>query len=366
MKQIVDDIQKYSADDYRTIINDFVTFFSLKYGNKISLYQIGSAGFPSVSDLDLAVIIDELKVDQTTMQAIIKDANEFVYQNEARRYIFTHSILKYPVKTFAYRQYFEFAPSVTLLYGDEVALKTREEDRDLIDDLMFIVYEANTIRDFERLWKKKTVGLREVLKVYQRAYYHFQRASYAQNRNMDTSEMSRISEYAKQIRLEATHKTLDKKYETSLIALFDELYKVLRLSYRNHMGLLSEKITGKRFDREVFVFGSGGIVKQPLFLLYMGALYAREYAKARNCYADIHRLMYPLDISGITFDPRFVQMLAKQAEILEPVCSFYRRFGTKVSGPMLCYYCRPEVSWKLRVRYALQKQLYRLQGVKTV
>ncbi len=366
MREVFDDIQTYMVDDYNAIVDDFIDFFSSKYGDTITLYQIGSAGLPSVSDLDLAVIIDESRLSESVIRSIIKDANEFVFQNEARRYIFTHSTLKYPMQTFSYNQYFEDISHATLLHGEEITLKTQKADRSVIDDLIFMSYESNTLRDFERLHKKKRVGLRELLKVYQHAYYHLNKASYHQNKAVDPIKLLQTSEYIKNMRRKATQIELDHKQETALVALFYELYYMVKSLYSSQIVLLSEKITGQRIDKEVFVLGSGSVVKQPLFLLYMGALYAREFANVGNCYAEIHRLMYPLDISHLDFDPRYIHIIRKQAEILKPVCSFYQRFGVKVSGPMLCYYCRPELNWKLRLRYAVQKQLYRLQGLKTI
>lgn len=366
MKRIIYDIEKYTIDDYTAIVDDFVDFFSSKYGNSISLYQIGSAGFPSLSDLDLAIIIDESKLNESTIRSIIKDANEFIYQNEARRYIFTHSTLKYPIQTFTYKQYFEYAPGEIWLHGEKVMLKTDEEDRYIIDEMMFILYGSNTMRNFERLHRKKSVSLRELLKVYQHAYYHLRWISYAQNDQIDSSKLLEMSEYAKQMRLEAIQKVFNLDQEAKLIQIFKELYDLVKSSYYSQMALLSKKITGEHIDKEIFVLGSGGIVKQPLFMLYMGALYGREFEKAGNCYSEIHKLMYPLDISHINFDSRYVKNIQKQAEILKSVCSFYKRFGVKVSGPLLCYYCQPNTGWKLKIRYTIQKVLYRLQGVKTV
>ena len=366
MKHIINDIEQYSTEDYDKIVADFTQYFSSKYGDTISLYQIGSAGFPSVSDLDLAIIIDENRLDEPTIRSIIKDANAFVYQNEARRYIFTHSTLKYPIKTFSYNQYFEYMPNATLLSGPEVPLKTKEKDKAIIDDIMFIIYEANTLRDFERLHAKQNVGLRELLKVYQRAYYHLSRTAYKQNKMLDTTSMRETAEYVKQVRLEATTKILDTKQESFLIALFNDLYITVKHAYFSQIALLSEKIIGQRIEKEVFVLGNGGIIKQPLFLHYMGALYARELRKADNCYADIHHLKYPLNISHLHFNAQYIDNIQKQAEVLKPVCQFYKNYGVKVSGPLLCYYCKPDITWKLKIRYSFQKILYRLQGVKTI
>lgn len=366
MKKIYYDLEDYVEDDYITIVNDFVDFFASKYGNVISLYQIGSAGFPSVSDLDLAIIIDEKILNKTTIQSIIKDANEFVYKNKARRYIFTHSTLKYPIKTFSHNQYFEYMPSSTLLYGKEVRLETEEIDKPIIDDIMFIIYEANTLRDFERLRKKSHVGMRELLKVYQRAYYHLSRSSYKQNKNLNVEEMFQMAQYVKKVRLNASKKVLDHTHENDLITLFNDLYDMVSKSYTNQIALLSKKITGQYIDKEVYVFGSGGLVKQPLFLLYMGALYGKVFEKEGNCYASIHKWIYPLDISSLNFDPAYIKIIQKQAEILNPVCSFYKRFGVKVSGPLLCYYCKPDVTKKTKIRYTLQKQFYKIQGLKVI
>ena len=366
MKHIINDIEHYTSKDYDKIVSDFIQFFAAKYGDSISLYQIGSAGFPSVSDLDLAIIIDESKLNEPTIRSIIKDANEFVYQNEARRYIFTHSTLKYPIKTFSYNQYFEYMPNATLLHGQEIPIYTEEKDKMIIDDIMFIIYEANTLRDFERLRAKKHVGLRELLKVYQRAYYHLSRKSYQQNTSLNIDEMLEMSNHAKTIRLEAIHHKLTPEYQKLLISLFDKLYLMIKSSYHSQMVLLSKKIMSQSIDKDIFVLSNKRLVKKPLSLLYMGALYAREFSQADNCYADIHQLIYPLDISSIQFHPHYVQNIQKQAEILKPVCSFYKRFGVKVSGPLLCYYCTPNITWKSKVRYTIQKILYRIQGVKTI
>jgi len=366
MKHIINDIKHYKTEDYDKIVSDFIQFFASKYGKSISLYQIGSAGFPSVSDLDLAIIIDESKLNESTIHSIIKDANEFVYQNEARRYIFTHSTLKYPIKTFSYNQYFEYMPNATLLHGQEIPIYTEEKDKMIIDDIMFIIYEANTLRDFERLRAKKHVGLRELLKVYQRAYYHLSRKSYRQNKTLDNAKMLQMADYVKQVRLEATTKILDNKQESFLISLFNELYSTVRYAYFSQMALLSEKIVGQRINKEIFVLGSGTIVKQPLFLHYMGALYAREFKKVGNCYADMHHLIYPLNISHLTFNSDYIDNIQKQAKILMPVCSFHKRFGVKVSGPMLCYYCQPVFSKKTQLRYTLQKRLLQIQRIRTI
>ena len=364
MKRIIDDIEHYTAEDYAVAVNHFVTFFSKKYGDRVSLYQISSASLPSVSDLDLAVIIDESKVDDATIRSIAHDTRTFVYQNDMYRYIFTHALLKYPLQTFAYKHYFEYISSNTLLYGKEVKCHISVSDKSVIDDMNFLMYGANTLRNFERLQKKRVVSMRELLKIYQRAYHDLSLESYDQNSDLDTVKMRQMSEYAKQMRRSAIEKPLDTQHEKDLITLFEELYTLVKRSYQSQMVLLSEKITNRKYDREVYVLGKGGIVKQPLFLLYMGALYARELEKASNCFAGIHKVMYPVDISHVDFDPDYVQNLSKQAEILKPVCSFYKKFSIKVSGPMFCYYCQPEISKKQKLKYGLQKILLRLQGVK--
>ena len=92
---IINDIAHCTIDDYTSIINEFKTFFETKYQGKLSLYQFGNTAHPSVSDLDLAIVIDEETVTNDMVKNIIQDAKNFVQANETRAYIFTHDILIY-------------------------------------------------------------------------------------------------------------------------------------------------------------------------------------------------------------------------------------------------------------------------------
>ena len=365
MKRIVNDLQHYGHEDYETIVGEFVALFGRKYPDVISLYQIGSAGLPSVSDLDLAIVFAEPEPDPATVRRIVSDADAFVRADAARRYIFTHAILKYPRPVFAANPYFVYMPEATLLYGDEVPVTVDPRDRETIDDMMFLMYEANTMRDFERIRRKRTVGLRELLKVLQRAYYHLSRTSYRQNPEVSHDRLRARSAEAKRLRAEAVRQPLDTELERRLMREFDDLYRCVSGAYRSQTALLSEKMTGRRIEREVAVLGSGGLVRQPLFTQYVGALFAREFSAAESCYAQVHAARYPLEITHVAFRPRYVSFVRKLAEVLRPVCRFYERYGSKVSGPLLCYYCRPRLRRSERLRFALQRRIFRIQGLKT-
>jgi len=100
-----------------------------------------------------------------------------------------------------------------------------------------------------------------------------------------------------------------------------------------------------------------------LYLL-TGALYGQVYKEKKHCYAMIYKEMYPVDISYLTVNPDFIQVIQKQADSTLQACSFYKRFGIRIGGPMMCSYCIPKLSKKDKLRFTLQKILYRLQGIK--
>jgi len=363
--KIINDIKQYAVEEYDEIVEEFTDFFGNKYPDDVILYQFGNTAHPSVSDLDLAIIIDDRRTEASMIRMIIADAKTFVRADERRRYIFTHAILIFPIKTFRYSIYDSNIPNKKHLYGDKIILVEGEKDLQIILDLRLINYATNTLRNYERMRPKSQVGLRDFLKLYSAASHEFE--SYlacvpvAKNRKKELEDLvSEIKTYRRTIIDESFQQIYD---ENNMITFLDTIYDEFKYIYIDAMALISQRLTHKLIKEDILFLENRRINKKHLLYIYVGALYGGIFSEKHNCYANVLHHFYPVDISKIYFNQDYVRVIEIQATILLDACRFYQEYEVRIGGPLMCSYCLPKLSYKEKIRFSLQKFLYRLQGL---
>jgi hypothetical protein len=360
MKNITYDLKPYTIDTYQLIIDEFTAYFSQNYRDMLSLYQFGNTSHPSVSDLDLAIVIDEKACTPIVIQKIINDAKDFTQANEERRYIFEHDILIYTYKSFSMHSYIHFTSNLNLLYGTPIKLSTISHEEALWD-LRFISYATNILKNFERIEQKKTIGLRQVLKILQKTYHEFKILE-----QFDLSKINnkkKISNEIKQMRSDAA-KVWSKETEQNLLTFYDHLHQKFKILYEEHMSKLAIKLFHSKFNKSIIVLENNHFEQRDQLFIELAAHYAEIFRDENNCYAKIHQKMFPLHKQIHTLDPIYEQLIRKQAQALLPACQLSRKYGaTQVLGPMMCYHCSPLLNTKQKLVSLLQWCLFRLQGL---
>jgi hypothetical protein len=363
MKKIINDIQTYSIETYQTIVEEFITFFSHKYAGQLSLYRFGNVSHPSVSDLDLAIVIDEESVAPATIRQIVKDAEAFIVANGPRQYIFIHGILIYSGLTFAQSNYIHFTSNLQLLYGKPTEMvEIREMEQ--IWDLRYIAYVANTIKDFERIRHVRQVSLRKVLKVMQAAFHEFKIIEEMFGNTLQIHEGEAFSQTIKQMRQWVIQTPWTSEVEQKLSVFFKEVYEQLKMVNILQMDSLSMKIFGESVPGFVYVLENGRLEKRHRLFIELAASYARIFEEEGNCYGAIHRKIFPLKKKQFLLVEPYETLIRKQAQALLPACRLYQKYGaTQVLGPMMCYHCSPAISFKQKFVGIAQWFLFRIQGL---
>lgn len=363
MKRIINDIQPYSVKDYQSITNEFTAYFSQKYKEKLSLYQFGNTSHPSVSDLDLAIVIDEETISENVIQNIVQDSDDFIKANTVRQYIFIHGILIYSKKTFSMAQYIHFTSNLHLLAGEPVP-RIDIVNIQALEELHFIAYDTNVLKNFERIVDKKEVGLRRILKVLQNAFHEFRilEKEDEQSQNIENKEL--YSERIKQMRSWAYQTEWNREAEQKLICFVDEVFIKLKDMHVVELDKLSIKIFGEKIAGSVYVLENGHLEKRHRLFVELAASYTRIYKEERNCYAQVHKKMFPVKKEQFKLTEPYEALIREQAKALLPACRLYKEYGaTQVLGPMMCYHCSPVISIKQKFVGMAQWVLFRLQGL---
>ncbi len=356
MKKIEYDLKHYQLADYEKIVYDFTAFFSKKYQKILSLYQFGNTSHPSVSDLDLAIVINDQAVNPEIIQNIVQDANTFVTANEHRRYIFEHGILIYFKQTFIQRDYIHITPNLYCLYGDEVERHKTLDTQELMH-LHFIAYASNALKNFERVSEMESTGLKNVLKLFQNAYHQFKIIE----SNLDVEA---FSSKIYQMRSFAINTKWDSELEQKLLLFYNEVDAKLIRAYDLQMDRLSYEVFGEKIEDSVYILENERLEKRHRLFIELAAVYAKIFKEEGNCYSMIHQNMFPLRKKSLTLSRPYERLIRKQAQALLPACRLYEKYGaTQVLGPMMCYHCSPVISQKRKLIGMLQWLLFRLQGL---
>ncbi len=358
MNKIIHDIEHYTLKDYQKITNDFINYFSKEYPKSISLYQFGNTSHPSVSDLDLAIVIDEDTFPKEKIQTLIDDAKQFVLENATRRYIFTHGILIYTKITFQGHAYIHFTPNLQLLFGNEIKQENIHNLSELWD-LRFVSYASNTLKNFERINKKEQIGLRDILKIFQNVYHQFSILEIKGH----SPKNECLSEKIKQKRWEALQDWSEKK-EKEVLHFYYEIYEELKKYYFQYMDTLSIKMFSTQMTNKIFVLENKHFEKRHALFIELAAVYGKIFQEEANCYAKVHQTMFPLRKKNHHLHESYEILIRKQAQVLLPACQLYKKYSaTQVLGPMMCYHCSPILSKKQQIIAIAQKLLFRIQGI---
>lgn len=363
MKNIIYDLQRYTIKDYETITKEFIEFFSKKYSTQLSLYQFGNTSHPSVSDLDLAIIINKKTLSTELIHQIVQDADIFVKENEIRRYIFIHGILIYDMKTFSKSDYIHFTPNLQLLYGPFIK-REKIQDISQVWDLRYIAYTTNTLKNFERIHYQKNVSLRMILKILQSSFHSFKIIEDIFNHIPISNSQNTFSYKIKQMRQKIIQSPWNSKNEQMLHLFFNELYSKITKENTKQIQKLSLKIFDQEITEYIYIFENGHIEKRHRLFVELSASYARIFAEEGNCYASTHHKMFPLKKVQYPLTLSYEKLIREQAHALLPACHLYRHYGaTQVLGPMMCYHCSPILTVKQKMISIAQWILFRIQGV---
>ncbi len=181
---------------------------------------------------------------------------------------------------------------------------------------------------------------------------------------LQSHESEKFSHTIKQMRHWAIQTAWTLEAEQKLIAFFDETYAKLKQAYFLHADRLSLKIYSEKVEGVVYVLENGRIEKRHRLFVELAAAYARIFAEEGNCYAGIHRKMFPLRKEKFTLAEPYETLIRKQAQALLPSCLLYEKYGaTQVLGPMMCYHCAPVISSRQKLVGIAQWLLFRLQGL---
>ncbi|GEM_PF-3404130 len=362
--KIIDDLQPVTSAEYRETVEEFTEFFAGRYGDEAALYRFGNRDHPPLSDLDLAIVVDESRSSARRIAGMIADARHFVRADRRRRYLFTHDILIFPRRRFARSMYDISLSEKELLHGRDIPFErpSDEEDEKRVLRLRFVSYATNTMRNFTRVRRLGSIGCRDLLKLFNSAA-HLISDWLVLGEEADGESREALTAWSDALgRRRKAFGTKGCGDREALLRVFEEDARRLELFYDSCMTRLSETVTGERIDRKLWYLENGTLVNKHLFFLLTGALYARIFREKELCFARRHGAMYALKDTKSRFGEAYVSVVRRQAESLKDACRFYYRFGIMTAGPLMCSYCRPELRGRERLRFLVQRGLYRIQG----